>query len=745
MASLRELPPKPERNLKKYDLQIVNAAIQHLCKEENDSLTIEELKENVERSLGRKFRFSFLPLLQKFDSNFFVEDHYNSKLISAKTTLELCPSHSGIRRKCDKNCNKLHICKYYLLSNSCTVKGSRCRFGHNLKSDYNRALLKYHDLEGLDDDELRNLFKSPRNRCQVTRPPICQFYNFEKGCSKEAGCKFLHICKPYVTGSCRFGKRCRRNHNIFQPQLKELLVKYGINMKQSARDIVEELKECFTEDSDDDVSDSDDEEPVPLARSQPWSRGMIRSKSNPSLFTGMSSLSVSCSCDIDEPHQAESNEICIYYLRGNCRYGARCNMQHKASMYQWQFKDTRGKWTDYRPATNVEIEQKYCDVYTVDCCIQFGKQIRMNIDFIQMTGKKKGTIINIRRLSTESSAVQKFQPLATEYKWYWEDQRERWILYGGQNVTGYAAILDSESLEMNYHENPCGQMKFKTRGHDYIMDFQKMVQKNVVHKTERCVRRRPVFVCAEDVELKKRKSADTGTMKRSTSCSTLVLTPLSYDQASHIPSSWSFDKRRRSEDLLHHYSLVECQKTSPESCTIRKMFFETMPKSCNILSIKRIENGELWMNYVSKREKMNMRKTFGGNVMELQLFHGTNEDIVDAICRQGFDFRFSGSKVGHKYGKGSYFAKMAQTADSYTDFGRKKRMFVVRVLAGEYTLGETSFVRPPSRNPSDPFELFDSCVDNVRNPNIFVIFTFDQVYPEYVIEYQQSNLKYNEF
>ena len=58
--------------------------------------------------------------------------------------------------------------------------------------------------------------------------------------------------------------------------------------------------------------------------------------------------------------------------------------------------------------------------------------MRMNIDFIQMTGKKKGTIINVRRLSTESSAVQKFQPLATEYKWYWEDQRERWIVYGGQ-------------------------------------------------------------------------------------------------------------------------------------------------------------------------------------------------------------------------------------------------------------------------------------------------------------------------
>jgi poly [ADP-ribose] polymerase 7/11/12/13 len=58
----------------------------------------------------------------------------------------------------------------------------------------------------------------------------------------------------------------------------------------------------------------------------------------------------------------------------------------------------------------------------------------------------------------------------------------------------------------------------------------------------------------------------------------------------------------------------------------------------------------------------------GDDIAELQLFHGTNEKFIDAICKQGFDFRFSGIKTGNKYGKGSYFAKYAKTADSYTDF-----------------------------------------------------------------------------
>ena len=37
-------------------------------------------------------------------------------------------------------------------------------------------------------------------------------------------------------------------------------------------------------------------------------------------------------------------------------------------------------------------------------------------------------------------------------------------------------------------------MKFSTEGHEYLLDFPKMVQKNVKIGTERAVRRRPVFV-----------------------------------------------------------------------------------------------------------------------------------------------------------------------------------------------------------------------------------------------------------
>lgn len=57
-------------------------------------------------------------------------------------------------------------------------------------------------------------------------------------------------------------------------------------------------------------------------------------------------------------------------------------------------------------------------------------------------------------------------------------------------------------------------------------------------------------------------------------------------------------------------------------------------------------------------------------------------------------------------------------------------MFVARVLVGNFIEGQMSFQRPPPR--------YDSCVDTRLNPSVFVIFQKDQIYPEYVIEYTET-------
>lgn len=64
-------------------------------------------------------------------------------------------------------------------------------------------------------------------------------------------------------------------------------------------------------------------------------------------------------------------------------------------------------------------------------------------------------------------------------------------------------------------------------------------------------------------------------------------------------------------------------------------------------------------------------------------------------------------------------------------------MFLARVLVGEFTRGDASLVRPPAKeNQGNVF--YDSCVNSMSDPSIFVIFEKHQVYPEYIIQYTSS-------
>ncbi|XP_041364219.1 protein mono-ADP-ribosyltransferase PARP12-like, partial [Gigantopelta aegis] len=153
-----------------------------------------------------------------------------------------------------------------------------------------------------------------------------------------------------------------------------------------------------------------------------------------------------------------------------------------------------------------------------------------------------------------------------------------------------------------------------------------------------------------------------------------------------------------------------------ENITLEKSFSHVEEAECNLK--------------IGKREQM--KRKLGKDVDERQLFHGTHVDNIEAICHQGFDFRFCGKAVGTLHGKGSYFSTEAGYSDSYTVNCGK--MFIALTLVGDFSKGNQSFVRPPPKIDSEPHgDLFDSCVDNVKNPKIFAIFDLYQVYPQYLI------------
>lgn len=90
------------------------------------------------------------------------------------------------------------------------------------------------------------------------------------------------------------------------------------------------------------------------------------------------------------------------------------------------------------------------------------------------------------------------------------------------------------------------------------------------------------------------------------------------------------------------------------------------------------------------------------------------------------------------YGKGVYFARDASYSSSTTysppDHQGVQHMFVCRVVIGEYCRGVKDAPAPPERQGH---VLFDSTVNNVSSPDMYVTYRDAQAYPEYLIRFRQ--------
>ena len=91
------------------------------------------------------------------------------------------------------------------------------------------------------------------------------------------------------------------------------------------------------------------------------------------------------------------------------------------------------------------------------------------------------------------------------------------------------------------------------------------------------------------------------------------------------------------------------------------------------------------------------------------------------------------------YGNGTYFAVQAGYS-ACSQFAKPnscgtKHILLSKVLVGDPTRGCPG-IRDPPPKPQNHNELFDSVVDNMNTPTIYVIFHDAQAYPEYVIKFK---------
>ncbi|XP_009464148.1 PREDICTED: poly [ADP-ribose] polymerase 12 [Nipponia nippon] len=551
-----------------------------------------------------------------------------------------------------------------------------CKFVHNFYSDHNLCVLKQYRLESLNDAELRQLLLQ---NDPFLLPEVCLHYNKGDGpygsCTFKKSCTKLHVCQYFLWGQCRFGSSCKRSHELRSEKLER---------RGMSSNIIEKLPSIYRNMYDikngnrntDDIEDA---------------------KSSPCKERKNSSSRESSATNDDDLEQ-----ICLFHLYKNCGFKDKCIRTHFHLPYRWQISDGN-TWKDLKNME--EIEKAYCDPKNTrfNNGVTESGSVLPCICFLNM----RCGFAKVRRLSTASSVTKPSHfILTTEWIWYWKNEYGWWQEYGKKDDDHAAATVSSEDLEKAYLARGSPKLYFKAGRHEYELNFGAMIQKNLRYTTERDVCRRPKFVSQTEVESTRARG-----FKHT-------------EEFKGIPAYW--DKSALPE---LGFKLIELDSSSEEHKKVKADFQRTMPKTI-IKRICRVQNPSLWELYQWQKEQM--QKINGGKAADERfLFHGTSKKYTDAICQQNFDWRICGVH-GTVYGKGSYFARDASYSDNYCEDLPTKTMFLARVLVGEFTLGSSSYVRPPLK---DNQNFYDSCVNSSSNPSIFVIFEKHQIYPEYLIEY----------
>ncbi|KAK3755409.1 hypothetical protein QZH41_016615 [Actinostola sp. cb2023] len=201
-----------------------------------------------------------------------------------------------------------------------------------------------------------------------------------------------------------------------------------------------------------------------------------------------------------------------------------------------------------------------------------------------------------------------------------------------------------------------------------------------------------------------------------------------------LPSHWEPQPRNADgkEKVLHLVPL-DPVKHQQEYDSVKNAITKTSP--INIVNIERIQNPEVHQAYMVKKQKMDEKN--GSN--EKKLFHGTPVDICNQINHHGFNRSYCG-KNAVVFGKGVYFARDASYSMRPTysppDLTGNRCMYLASVLVGECALGNSNMITPPPKDPNNPILTYDTTVDNVNNPSVFVAFHDNQNYPEYLITFK---------
>uniref|UniRef100_A0A1A8FCB1 TCDD-inducible poly(ADP-ribose) polymerase n=1 Tax=Nothobranchius korthausae TaxID=1143690 RepID=A0A1A8FCB1_9TELE len=441
-------------------------------------------------------------------------------------------------------------------------------------------------------------------------------------------------------------------------------------------------------------------------------------------------------------HQSDAVDICVDFLQGQCVYGNDCAHHHTVLPYHWQIRKSRTQtWQSIADDSQEHLERLYCNPDNVLVSLKYqGRVFTLDFGTMQVCDLEFDCI---RRLTTPPSPlpVSATNPnpapsCHTLWKYYCRDN------FGWREYSEPVVKLIEEASSRGLKE-----VRFITLQNQYILNIKEGFQQNAVFGFRRQIKKRPMFMSSVMLTpyLQTLGGLSLPPLPSSTSSPSIStpmdisashpLSPTITNPPSVFPETWL--PMTTSQDFLR----VPVSREDRSYRTVYSLFHKTVSETkFRIIKIQRVQNPFLWEKYKRKKEYMSRRMSEMDRLLsERHLFHGTSADVVDGICKHNFDPRVCG-KHATMFGQGSYFARKAVYSHNFSKRSPKgvHCMFLAKVLTGRFTVGNPSMRRPPPINPRDPSsDLFDSCVDNWVDPQIYVIFNDDQSYPYFIIHYEE--------
>ncbi|XP_041636996.1 protein mono-ADP-ribosyltransferase TIPARP-like [Cheilinus undulatus] len=411
--------------------------------------------------------------------------------------------------------------------------------------------------------------------------------------------------------------------------------------------------------------------------------------------------------------------ICDNFLLNLCHAGKKCKMHHTPYPFHWQlWAVSTHQWVDLPAHSQVLIERIYCDVNQESVLLKDGNDCySLNFDSMELNIVSKYDAV--RRLTNSDNPFRNhFFP-------------SKWKIYWWNNFTWeeYEKNLSASLLKSMSEKDP--QFSFNIGSMKYQVDFTTMTQTNIATGFKREVRCRPVYRSPDSMQ----PNLQTGILPEPSSDSleaNFNVDPLE-EFSSWYPPVWSLV-------VGQDYSLVDVPAGSRVYRTVQNLFYESLPESkVDVVKIQQIQNHLHWDKY--QRHKAYMQKHHTKQEpLERHLFHGTTKNAAEEICHNNFDPRLAGLN-GTSYGFGSYFATTASFSNTFSAKvgpNEVRHMFLAKVLVGKVSIGKNNYRRPPPLNSKTKrYCLYDTCVDNMDEPTMFVVFDSCQCYPYYLIKYKE--------